>query len=269
METPIPFLTMVRELNIPAYRYFEATDSTNSAALSWLDEGAPDGAIVFANHQRSGKGRLQRRWITNPGSALALSMIMKPTLQEKEYIQLFSAVAALALVKTLKEKYQIAAQIKWPNDVLIDRKKCAGILLEAAWQGQELAGIVIGIGVNIFPASLPPADLLLFPATCVQNHTQLSIERFDFLGNLITVFSGLRANFNFVNFHNQWENLLAFRGETVYIIENDIIHISGTLSGVELNGDLRLITQDGKCMTFTAADVHLRPTNDVREERYD
>ncbi len=260
---------MANELKIPAYRYFEAIDSTNTAALSWLDEGAPDGAIVVADHQRAGKGRLQRRWITNPGSALALSMIMKPTLQEKEYLQLFSAMAALALVKTLKEKYHIMAQIKWPNDVLIDRKKCAGILLEATWQGQELAGIVIGVGINIFPESLPPADLLQFPATCVQNHTQVPIDRFDFLGNLIAAFFRLRANFNFVNFHNQWENLLAFRGETVYIIENDNINISGTLSGVELNGDLRLITQDGKSLTFTAAEVHLRPTNDVREERYD
>lgn len=266
MITPIPFQEIIEKLNIPAYKYFETIGSTNTTALSWLEEGAADGSIVFANHQQAGKGRKQRHWVTNPGSAIALSIIMKPTQQEKEYLQFFSAVAALALVQVLQEKYQITAQIKWPNDVLIQQRKCAGILLEAAWHGQELAGIVVGIGVNLLPASVPPAHLVQFPATCVQNHTHSSISQFDFLGELITAFSNYRTNFNFDNFHNQWENLLAFRGERVYIIENDESHISGTLLGVEFNGDLRVLTNDAKILTFSAADIQLRPTNDVWEK---
>jgi BirA family biotin operon repressor/biotin-[acetyl-CoA-carboxylase] ligase len=150
--------------------------------------------------------------------------------------------------------------IKWPNDVLIEGRKTAGILSEAVWLGESLAGIVVGTGINILPQSVPPADQLQFPATCVQQHVDRPVNRFDFLEAYLKSFFALRKQLTSPQFINQWEKMLAFRGEKVYIKGNDnVIQNSGTIMGIEPNGDLRLLTADNQIETITAGDVHLRP----------
>jgi len=161
---------------------------------------------------------------------------------------------------TLRNTYDIPAMIKWPNDVLINNQKTAGILTEADWDGQNLNGIVIGVGINILPDAIPPASAIQFPATCVQNHTTRPVNRYQILGLFLQNLFQLRKEISKPSFLNQWENLLAFRNETVYIKENDVTIFIGTLSGIESNGDLRLISKEGMIKKFTAGDVHLRPS---------
>jgi len=241
------------------YRYLESTGSTNADGLAWLAEGAPDGAFIFADYQSAGRGRSERKWVTNPESSIAVSIILRLNQSEKERIQLFSALAGVALALTLRNTYEIPAMIKWPNDVLINNQKTAGILAEADWEDQNLKGIVIGVGINIMPSAIPPPNAIQFPATCVQNHTTRQVDRFQILGSFLQNFFQLRKEISNPTFLNQWENLLAFRNETVYIKENDVTIFIGTLSGIESNGDLRLISKEGMIKKFTAGDVHLRP----------
>jgi len=259
MQIPDDFLQMIDTLNIRHFRYFKSTGSTNADGLSWLAEGAPDGAFIFADHQSAGRGRSERKWVTNPESSIAVSIIFRLDEYEKERIQLFSALAGVALAKTLQDTYQISALIKWPNDVLINNQKTAGILTEADWDDQKLKGLVIGVGINILPGAIPPSDSIQFPATCVQNHTSKPVNRFQLLGSFLQTITLLRKDITKSTFINQWENLLAFRNETVYIKENDETIFIGTLSGIERNGDLRLISKEGTIKKFTAGDVHLRP----------
>jgi BirA family biotin operon repressor/biotin-[acetyl-CoA-carboxylase] ligase len=259
MEIPQEFIEMTKRQKLPAYRFYESVGSTNSDGLAWLSTDAPDGAIVFANHQSAGRGRSERRWVTNPESSIAVSIVLRLSEPERQNLQLFSALAGLALTLTLRQEYQIPAVIKWPNDVLIERQKTAGILCEATWEGDHLLGIVVGVGINILPSALPPAELLQFPATCVQSYSPKKVNRFSLLGSFLQQFFTWRAEIGRPAFLNQWEKLLAFRDETVYIKENDEVIFRGILSGIESNGDLRLISKEGMIKTFTVGDVHLRP----------
>ena len=260
MRSSEKFYTAIRAISIKEAKFFQSTASTNQIALEWLQGGAPDGAIVFADHQSSGRGRFDRQWITEPGSAIALSIIVRPSTQEADYLPLFSPLAAIALVDILESQFHINAEIKWPNDVLIQRSKTSGILTETVWRGAQIVGLVVGIGVNVFSSSIPPKDFLKFPATCLQNHTSLQIDRYALVAQLIRSFNQYRITIGSVEFMNRWQNLLAFRGEKVYIKQKDgNIQLSGILKGITITGDLEIQTEDNQIKSITAGDVHLRP----------
>lgn len=261
MQIPHDFLQVVHNAGLPGWRYYETIDSTNLNGLEWLNGDAQDGSIVFADYQTAGRGRSERKWVTNPHSSIAVSIVLRLNEIEQKNLQLFSALAGVALAISIKKNYSIDAFIKWPNDVLIDRKKTAGILTEAAWNGDQLDGIVVGVGINVLPDSIPPADKLQFPATCIQKHTTKDVDRFKILDEFLQSFFEWRKKVCLPEFINQWEKLLAFREETVYIKENDIVIFSGILSGIECNGDLRLVSEEGIIKKFTVGDVHLRPAS--------
>jgi len=125
----------------------EKVDSTNTYAKTNIEKLA-DKTIIHTLRQTNGHGRLQRTWIDIGGENLFLSIVLKPSNEYKEVYSNLTQYLSVVLVKLLKE-YDINAQIKWPNDVLIDGKKVAGILSESVIQGNNFKGMVIGIGINI------------------------------------------------------------------------------------------------------------------------
>ena len=265
MSTPIEFLQVIQNTATPQFKYFESIGSTNQIALEWMESGAPDLAIVFSDHQSAGRGRLNRSWVTEPGSAIALSIIIKPTANELQNLALFSPLAGIALVDCLKKNFSINAQIKWPNDVLIDRQKTCGILTESVWRGNKLLGLVVGIGINVTPASVPPREEVFFPATCLQNHCIEKIDRYDLLEKFIQSFKFWRDQLPLPAFMDYWQESLAFLGETVYINQNDESgQINGVLTGITSSGDLQLRTENNQLKSIFVGDVHLRPAEDKR-----
>lgn len=128
------------------FKYFDRVDSTNDVAKAWLADGALDGALVIANEQTRGRGRLGREWRTPPDSALALSLILKP---DKSYLPRLNMTAALSVCEMIMECVPVDAGIKWPNDVIVQGRKVSGVLPEAIWEADQLAGAVLGIGVNV------------------------------------------------------------------------------------------------------------------------
>ena len=145
----------------------------------------PEYTLLVAESQTAGRGRFSRRWLTEPGASLAFSLILYPVQEEKQKLALFSPLGALALCKAIAGLCGVEAKIKWPNDVLLGGKKTAGILAEAVWCDSVLKGIVLGIGVNLLPASVPPDDEILFPATCIQMHCPKPIQAEFFLKRII------------------------------------------------------------------------------------
>src|SRR5512136_875543 len=141
------------KLPLGGLRYFEQTTSTNDMALAWAAEGAPDLALVYAEQQTAGRGRGGRRWFTPPGSALAFSLILRPTPAEQQFPARFSALGALAVCEVL-ERRGLQPWVKWPNDVLLNRRKVCGILVESTWMGATLNYLVLGVGLNIKPAAV-------------------------------------------------------------------------------------------------------------------
>lgn len=127
--------------------YLEEVDSTNLYAKSNL-ENLADKSIVHAAKQTAGRGRLQRSWIDLGNENLFLSFVLKPSQTFSEKYSNLTQYLCVVLSKVL-ENYGLNPQIKWPNDVLINGKKIAGILSETVMQGNKFKGLVLGIGVNL------------------------------------------------------------------------------------------------------------------------
>lgn len=243
-------------------RWFESIGSTNDEALAWASAGAPDGSLVAADRQTRGRGRLGRSWETRPGAALAFSLILRPAADEMDYFGLFSPLGGLAVCQALESEYNLPAEIKWPNDVLVSRRKVCGVLTEAGWNGSALDNMVVGIGINVAPGSVPPASQLNFPATCVEEALGRPVDRWQLLVAVITQLIQLRPRLGSLQFLKTWEERLAYRGELVRLENSGGQPVNGTLLGVTPEGSLRLAREDGSEVHFSAGDLRLRPAGE-------
>ena len=239
-------------------RYFDSVGSTNNEALAWAASEAKDLSLVIADEQTAGRGRLDRKWLTPRGTALAFSLILRPTAEEKPYLTRMVGLAALAIADALRTR-GLVAQIKWPNDVLLNGRKVAGILVESVWTGEEVDCLVIGIGVNVLHGAVPATELLQFPATSLEEALGPAIERDRVLHDILAGIVALRRHISTDSFIASWEKALAFRGEQVQVEEGSGISIVGKLLGLESDGSLRLSSEDGKSITVRFGDVRLRP----------
>lgn len=249
---------ILADLRVPAVRAFDTIGSTNDEALAWAEAGAEDGSLVVADQQTMGRGRLGRSWVTNPGAALAFSLILRPPVAEQENLGLFSPLAGLAVCLAL-QALNLPAEIKWPNDVLLARRKTCGILAESAWQAGQLHGVVVGIGINVTPASVPPSDQVQFPATCVEAQLDKPLDRWELLHAVLESFFEWRNRLGSVEFIQAWEESLAFIGDPVTLKNSGGQSFSGILQGINAQGNLRLRLADGMEKLVSVGDVHLRP----------
>lgn len=130
------------------YFYYREIDSTNNRARVLASEGYPEGTVVVAETQTAGRGRRGRSWYSPAKQGIYVSVILRPVLPLKE-ISRVSLVTAVAVAATLESELNLQPRIKWPNDVLVDNKKIAGILSEAVTDMDGVEYIVVGIGLNI------------------------------------------------------------------------------------------------------------------------
>ncbi|MDP9336594.1 MAG: biotin--[acetyl-CoA-carboxylase] ligase [Actinomycetota bacterium] len=131
-------------------RWFERIDSTNRYLLQCASEGSSEGVVAVADEQTAGRGRLGRAWVAPAGSALLASVLLRPALPV-ERTHLVTLAAGLAALDAIDALTTVRAGLKWPNDVVVDDRKLAGILAEADGAG----AVVVGMGCNVQPAALP------------------------------------------------------------------------------------------------------------------
>ena len=247
----------LKHLSLGGLRYLEQVGSTNDIALAWTEEkNVRDYSLVVANEQIAGRGRNGRRWQTPPDSALAFSLLLLPNKIEASQLTLFTALGALALTTTLQENYALKAEIKWPNDVIVEGKKVAGILVEANWVGDTPTGVVLGMGINIHPEAVPPANELLFPAACLDAFLDEPVMRQELLAGMLSVLIDWRPRLGGDEMVSAWDEHLAFKGHQVEAQGRDGQVIHGTLLGINKDGSLRLNTVE----SIHFGDVHLRPS---------
>jgi BirA family biotin operon repressor/biotin-[acetyl-CoA-carboxylase] ligase len=255
-------------LSLGGLRYFDSIGSTNDEALAWATEDALDFSLVISDEQTTGRGRAGRRWVTPRGTALAFSLILRTAHTESgekrvetngEMITptLFTGLGAVAIVDALKAR-GLSPQVKWPNDVLLNGKKVAGILTEAVWTGDALDAIVIGIGLNALAGSNPPDDEIFFPATNLERELGLVVKREELLFDILSALSGWWENLSMDGLIQAWEENLAFRGEQVRIARDNEEPLLGQVMGLEADGRLRLLIND-KIVTVQFGEIHLRP----------
>jgi BirA family biotin operon repressor/biotin-[acetyl-CoA-carboxylase] ligase len=270
--------TILAVLPVKHIRYFERLGSTNDEAARWAGQDAPDMALVVAEEQTAGKGRLGRKWITPAGAALAFSLVIHPEAEFAAVLPRWSALGALAVCEALQGLYALQPEIKWPNDVLLDRRKIAGILAETTWSGDEPASLVLGIGINVAPASITEAALpkssLIFPAACIEEFLDHPADRLQLLRLILERLIAWRPRLASQEFLDAWEARLAFRGEWVQFLPGEAPAHSGTASqyqknfpavlegriiGLDPDGALRLGTLAGEEVLVRVGDVRLRP----------
>ena len=249
---------VLSKLPLGDIRYFDSVGSTNNEALAWATSGARDLSLVIADEQTEGRGRLDRKWFTPKGTALAFSLILRPTLAEKPYLTRIVGLAALAIADALRTR-GLVAQIKWPNDVLLNGRKVAGILVESVWSGEEVDYVVIGIGLNVFKGAVPSDEVLLFPATSLEESLGPEVQRERVLHDILAGIIALRPHLGSDSFMASWDKALALRGEQVQVEQGNGTWFTGRLMGLESDGSLKLVDEEGKSTTVQFGDVRLRP----------
>jgi BirA family transcriptional regulator, biotin operon repressor / biotin---[acetyl-CoA-carboxylase] ligase len=249
----------LRNFPMGGLRFFQTIGSTNDTAMAWAAEGAQDFSLVVADAQTHARGRGNHTWYTPPGAGLAFSLVMRPGTIETQKLPIFSALGAMAVASVL-ESINLAPQIKWPNDILLGGRKVCGTLVDTAWSGESLVSIVLGIGLNVNPASVPSEQAIEFPATCLEDEAKRSLDRSILLGDILFALLNWRPRLGTTEFLQAWQEHLAYLGEMVEIRTEGGSTCRGRIEGLGQDGSLRLLgEEDGRAFTIQFGEVHLRP----------
>jgi BirA family biotin operon repressor/biotin-[acetyl-CoA-carboxylase] ligase len=227
-------------------RVLDVTDSTNDDARGDALGGAPDGHVVIADGQRGGRGSHGRAWASPTGTDLYLSIAARPRVALSSLPQLTLAVGlgvAEAVERVLAPHLRARTEVKWPNDVWLLGKKCAGILIEASTTGAELGPVVIGIGLNV--NRLHWADELVPIATSLRaaRADQAELDRAEVLCALLFAVEAWVDRFALhggAAVSAALDARLAMRGRRVRCGDAE-----GTLLGVAASGAIRIATDGG------------------------
>jgi BirA family transcriptional regulator, biotin operon repressor / biotin---[acetyl-CoA-carboxylase] ligase len=232
---------------------FDSVSSTNSLALEKARRGEPGGLWVVARAQTQGRGRRGRIWQSQPGNIAASLFVALPA--GRQDAALLGFVAGVALMRTLKQlapKYADAFALKWPNDLLMDGAKLAGILLEAEKLSSGDLAVVVGMGVNLQSA---PADLP-YPATSLGEAGAPNLPEvfFQYLsGHWVQCFEIWKSNSTLLL--DEWRQSAAGIGCPIRI-ERAGDTVTGIFKTIDDDGRLRLQTREGRELLITAGDVY-------------
>lgn len=128
--------------------YYDVTDSTNLQAKHLAEEGFPHGTYVVAGRQEAGRGRRGRSWESPEHDGIFMTLLLRPDIRPKE-APMLTLVAAMAVTVAIRTMYQLPAEIKWPNDIVLHGKKICGILTEMSAEIDSIHYVVVGIGINV------------------------------------------------------------------------------------------------------------------------
>jgi len=237
-------------------RVFQETNSTNDLAEKLGRDGVREGAVVFAEAQKKGRGRLGRHWLSPARKGLWFSVLLRPNLRPQAATQ-FTVVAATALVRAIRRQTNLMPEIKWPNDILLRGKKVAGILTELSAELDHVKYLVIGIGVdvNLTSADLP-ADLRKI-ATSLRIESGQAVSRPELaaaiLGELDADYARVRAG-QFAAVADEWEEQCTTLSRTVTIRIGDRVQ-TGVAESLDSEGALLLRTQHGRLERVLGGDV--------------
>jgi BirA family biotin operon repressor/biotin-[acetyl-CoA-carboxylase] ligase len=251
-------LWLARELH-----WFPRTDSTMRAAGELAARGAAHGAAVIAEEQSAGRGRLGRSFHSPPRTNLYVSILLRPTPRGMLAPTLVLA-AGVAVAETVAGWLGAPARVdlKWPNDVRIDRRKTSGILVELASDASLPVWAVLGIGVNlnVDPASFPPE--FRERATSLSAATGKPVDRVAFTQRLFGTLErvlDLHASEGFAGIRPRFEAWFRMGGQPVRVLEPAGATLEGVVAGVDPDGALRLRLAGGREQRVLAGEVTLLP----------
>jgi BirA family biotin operon repressor/biotin-[acetyl-CoA-carboxylase] ligase len=215
-------------------------------------QGATDGTIIIAGEQTAGKGRMKRSWLSPRGN-IALSIVLYPDIPSLPYLIM---IASLAVVHAIETVTGVKAQIKWPNDVLIDGKKVCGILIENQVNGNKVAYSIVGIGINV---DLNTADYPEISSTSISLDSKSVPDlRIKIIRSLLAEFERLYLKLPDGRLiYEAWYSQLFTLGKKVRATTGTKI-IEGLADSVDETGALSIRKPDGTLVKVVAGDVTLR-----------
>ncbi len=239
--------------------YLQTCPTTQPIAHQLAQAGEPDGSIVICEEQTAGKGRLARAWTSTQGKGIWMSVIIRPEIPPTKAPQL-TLVAAVAVTRAIEDIADVRAEIKWPNDLLINGKKCTGILTELQADIDRVHAIILGIGVNV---NQQPSD---FPeeiqsiATSIQMVTGKPVDRAELVARILhhlEIYTDLYVQHGFEPLKILWESYSCTLGKRIKAI---MIHqqIEGVALGITNEGILQVKTDDGEIHGIYSADIEIQ-----------
>jgi BirA family transcriptional regulator, biotin operon repressor / biotin---[acetyl-CoA-carboxylase] ligase len=237
-----------------AFNYTRETGSTNDDALAAARAGAASGSVFLTDHQTQGRGRRGKTWLAAPRHNLLFSVLVRPAAATPVGSAL-TLVVGLAVRDALAPHSRLPLAVKWPNDVLADGRKLAGILCEGQFEGPRLIAIVIGIGINVFDADFP--EELASQVACLEGlgSGSASLERELLLAAVLGALEARLAVFESSGFSplladfSRHDALAGMRVEV-----SGSATLVGTARGVDAEGRL-LVESDGLLVPVVSGTV--------------
>lgn len=236
--------------------YRAEVDSTNDLAMRMAGSGAPGGTVVLADSQRSGRGRLGRKWQSPAGVNVYMSVVLRPKLPLVD-ITLLTLAGAVATARGIRDATGLEAGIKWPNDVMASGRKLGGILLQTRAEPDRIAFAVVGIGINVnmaltaLPRSIRPLSTSVLKETGIKHRrTPIVAAVLNELGALL---KGLRRNGR-APLLEAWRELSLTLGRRVSVRDGDRT-ITGTALDIDETGRLLVKTRGGKIVSISSGDL--------------
>lgn len=241
--------------------YLEETGSTNIDAKHYAEEGEPHGTTVIAEKQNAGRGRRGKYWESPPGSAIYMTIMLKPDFAPDK-ASMLTLVMALSVAEAITEATGLQAGIKWPNDVVVNKKKVCGILTELNVETDYIRHVVIGVGINVNNGA--PEE---FPEEIRETATSLRIEagtpfsRAELLERVLERFEK-----NYDTFVTTLDLRLLIEAYGRYLLnlnmEVNVLDPKGSYTGVargiSTTGELLVEKEDGEMKTVYAGEVSVR-----------
>ncbi len=244
-----------------SWKFFEVTTSTQDEAKRWVKEGAPHGALVVAEEQTQGRGRLGRSWFSPPGRNLYFTVALQLPSSPPP-LNTLSLLTGVAVAEALRSQFNAQVFVKWANDVVgSDGRKLAGILVEGFKDrlGTDWALVGIGVNVNLTEDEFP--NDLRATATSLQILLRKQLNRFEVMASIL------------VSLEEWWEDWVSqgikplgeafaqldwLKGKQIRLILPNGEKFEGIANGITGKGELKLTLQDGSEICFAAGEASLR-----------
>lgn len=238
--------------------YRKEIDSTNLEAARLADT-LPHGTVITADTQTAGKGRRGRSWESKSGENLYFSMLLKPDFSPDQ-ASMLTLVMALAVTEAIEEIYDKSMpKIKWPNDIVLNRKKVCGILTEMQLEGANIKHVIIGVGINVNQMEFSGENLVYATSLCKETH--IKKEKQVLLEAVIRYFEHWYAVFcndaDLRSLMQPYQERLANLGKEVMVLDPKGAY-QGTALGIDPYGELIVCKEDGSRVKVYAGEVSVR-----------
>lgn len=240
--------------------HFSEIDSTMDYCKKLALSGEPEGTIVSAEFQNTGRGRFSRKWISPHGENIQMSILLRPKINHLPYLNM---AASLAICETTELITKATTHIKWPNDVQVNNKKLAGILIESSINGNQVDYSILGIGLNVNMDISPHPDINQI-ATSLKDITNNIIDKNIVLkilyGKLNYYYTKIKNNENLVD---QWASKISTIGENVTISfpGTKKSPLAGKAQKILQDGSIQIILNNGTIFNASAGEISILQNN--------